>query len=369
VFHVYTRDGVELVLDAGPGTLGLDPFLFRAGASPGVRFFDTPVSYEDEKRVVALAAQGEPYFFVAANLPQGSEAFGLDAGTDGGSAPTLARVGAADFDVQQVGVLDCPQTVISQWETAVVDPSGQTVFAVARTSEQAVSGVCMLKVAGTAPPGIGSSAVGLHRYAFVVTQAGSELMPTNALRLGEVEADAGALLLAADGPSSLYFAGVLSGGVEDLDLASTSLAVGNVDTSVMKVTVFHTYQAGPGSQVTFQALVVEPGASPTPWVLGTVTGTLEESDGGQVLAAYDGLSDLFVLKLNPSTLEPSQKYVIGAPGFSEAGVGLAVRSPHVYVAANVTPGAGNDGASYVLGGVSAPLNGGRDVIVFRLTVP
>jgi hypothetical protein len=367
-FHLYDRNGTELLLDGGLQTLGPDTYLFRAGPAPLLQFFNTPVSYEPEKGLVALAVQDQPFFVMAANLPHGSPEFPIDAGTDAGSAPHLARVGALDFVAQQVDLVDCGATTTVQWETLAAEPAGQTLLAVARNTEQTSGNFCRLYVSGEGlSSGFGDSMPGLYRTAYLVTQAGSNIDTGNVMSFGTTQADAGPLLVASDSPDTFYFAGLVNGYVLSASFTEPTLAVGSFDTGTKMVTGPHQFRAGANSTVQFNAMSVEPGVTPIVWLLGTVHGALEDIDGGHILSSYDTLSDAFLLKLSPPTFAPTQKYVLGSPGFAEEGLALATKGHHVYVATQVTPGSG--GGAYAVGGVPVTLPGGRDIVVFRLTVP
>jgi hypothetical protein len=369
-FHLYDRNGTELLLDGGPQTNGSDPYLFRAGPAPKLQFFNTPeVSiYDPTKGLIALAVRDQPFFVLAANLPQGSPQFPIDAGTDAGSAPHLARVGASDFATQQVDLVDCGTTQTVEWEALAADPTGQMLLGVARNSEQASGNYCRLYVSGEGyGSGFGDSNPGLYRTAYLVSQAGSQIDTANVLSFGSLEADAGPLLVASDSPDTFYFAGLVNGQVISVALDQPTLIAGSFDTGTKAVTGPHQFRAGANSTVQFNALSVEPGVTPAVWLLGTVHGALEDIDGGHIVSSYDTLSDAFLLKLSPPTFAPTQKYVLGAPGFAEEGLALATKGHHVYVATQVTPGSG--GGAYAAGGVPVTLPGGRDIVVFRLTVP
>ncbi len=279
-----SRDGVTLALDGGlVSAAQSDAFMLRLGATPALQYLNTESPYEPDKRVIATAAEGLPYFMLAVDTRGGVLLFG-DAGvTDGGSSPVLARIGAFDLQPQGVDTIDCPGTNTVEWENVAADPSGQNIFGVIHSTENPMNLECSSSTPDNPfSSGAGTINPGLHRFVYVFSNAGDRLQ--GIFGFGDTLPDAGPLLLASDQSRSVYFAGYATGSVQDLELDAGALLAGNFDPNGATLSAVAAYAPAIGSSANFVGLSVVPGVSPDIWVLGTVTGTLLDGSGATVVA-------------------------------------------------------------------------------------
>ncbi|MBK7857482.1 MAG: hypothetical protein IPJ65_02430 [Archangiaceae bacterium] len=314
-----------------------------------------------------LAGDDRPWFLSAVDAPHGGDLLPIDAVTDGGNAPHLARLSAYDFTPLHVDLFDCPGTHVSEWENLVWHGESGRVFAVLRTSANPMNGNCTAVVPGAFfGGGAGTIQPGLHRLLFGLENDGDSALGGLVTFLGDEPADAGALALVADGHDSLWGAGTVLGSLQGVTVPVPTLSVFNLDTQHFGV-LFRNWRAEGAGHAELDDLAVLP--SQQIWVLGTVSGSMVPEDGGTaVVTSIDSDTDGFLMRLNPSTLAPVAKVVFGNPHVSERMVKMVVRPPYAYVLATATPRPGAEGP-YVFGGFDLGSLDSRDVLVFRIKLP
>ncbi|MFL5319393.1 MAG: hypothetical protein ACJ790_07030 [Myxococcaceae bacterium] len=364
-------DGVTVQpIDAGnnlpPGQLGLDPVVLRLnnGVFAG-ELFKSPNQRAAELR--AVAGDGLPYFYVAVNEPLGSEVLGADGGVDAGNSPLMARMGVETLAPELVSSFDCPHVEKLAWEALATDSTGDSVMQVYRRGPSPGPESCSLTIPGQfTGSGSSTSQPGLERVLVWVSNRG--VTQHSHLSLGQISGDGGFVHLAVAGPTLLYVAGLMSANVGTVFRNSPAPTVASIDLQLQNTTALHAFAEGPRSAVSINDIAVVPGASPQIWITGSVRGELREVDGGAVLASHDEHSDGFLIRLSPTTLSPVKTVVFGTPGRDEEGRKLIVRPPFIYVGGTVTAPPNGEGP-YSFGGKTATLNGGSDVLLFRMPIP